>query len=143
MSNLPPSVPQFNQPIVNQATGVSTQVWYQFFLLLRGRLNGGTLALNVTEVTHEMSPYTIQSADFWLACDSSGGPITILPPEDINDGLVSQAQLYLVKDVTGQAGTNPVMFGMVLDGQAGLGLTAPYDGRWIGSYNGSDWSFLT
>jgi hypothetical protein len=56
-----------------------------------------------TNVTFAMSPYTVTATDYFISCDTSGGPITILLPN-----APTQYEQYVVKDRTGDALVNNV-----------------------------------
>lgn len=55
-------------------------------------------AFSYTTVNHAMSPYSITSTDYYLACDTSGGTITLLFPN-----APTFKRLFVVKDKSGTA----------------------------------------
>ncbi len=61
------------------------------------------VALSYVNVTFGMSPYTVTATDYYISCDSSGGPITILLPN-----APTTYDEYIIKDRTGNALTNNI-----------------------------------
>ena len=58
---------------------------------------------NYVNVTFAMSPYTVTPTDYYISCDTSGGPITILLPN-----APTQFDQLIIKDRTGDALVNNV-----------------------------------
>lgn len=61
------------------------------------------VAVNYTNVTFAMSPYTVTDTDYFLSVDSSGGPVTINLPDS-----TTNYRQFIVKDRLGQATTNNI-----------------------------------
>lgn len=99
-----------------------------------GVLATHTLTINVTgvvpsyvNVTFGLSPYTVTATDYFISCDTSGGPITILAPNAPTTG-----DQFIIKDRTGNALTNNITLttvgGVVLiDGSAVYTFDEPYE----------------
>ena len=72
--------------------------------------SGNTITVTLTgevpsyvNVTTAMSPYTVTATDYFISCDSTLGPITILLPNAPNT-----YDQFIVKDRTGTADTNNI-----------------------------------
>lgn len=61
------------------------------------------VAIEYVNVTTAMSPYTVTASDYFISCDSTLGPITILLPN-----APSTNRQFIIKDRTGTAATNNV-----------------------------------
>lgn len=61
------------------------------------------IALNYTNVTTAMSPYTVLAADYFISCDATAGAITLRLPNTTT----SKREL-IIKDRVGIAGTNSI-----------------------------------
>lgn len=89
-------------------------------------ISGNGQAINYTNVTHAMSPYTVLVTDFYISVDCSGGVVTLRFPN------VPTAKYYwIVKDRTGNAATNNITITTVsgvvtLDGQTSLIMDSNY-----------------
>lgn len=74
-------------------------------------------AVNYTNVTNAMSPYTVTDSDYFISVDSSAGPVTInLPDAPANN------KQFIVKDRLGQSSINNITVksltnGSTIDGQ--------------------------
>lgn len=85
-------------------------------------------AITPTPVTSAQSPYNVMPTDLILAIDTSGGPVTV----NMQSGSARSADLE-VKDVSGNAATNPISVVMV-PGQTADGLNPyPIDGNYGGA----------
>lgn len=73
----------------------------QFFV--GGGGGGSGTVSNITYVTNATSPYTVLPADYFISVDSSAGPVTIYMPNS-----PTPKQVWVVKDRTGFAPTNPI-----------------------------------
>ena len=60
-------------------------------------------AINYTNVTHAMSPYTVLTTDYYISVDCSGGVVTLNFPN-----APSAKQIWIVKDRTGNATANNI-----------------------------------
>lgn len=56
-----------------------------------------------TNVTTAMSPYTVLATDYFLSCDATAGPITILLPD-----APSNYRELIIKDRVGISATNAI-----------------------------------
>lgn len=72
--------------------------------------SGNTITITVdgtaptyVNVTTAMSPYTVTATDYYISCDSTLGPITILFPN-----APTTYDQFIVKDRTGTADTNNI-----------------------------------
>ena len=72
--------------------------------------SGNTITITVdgtvptyVNVTTAMSPYTVTATDYYISCDSTLGPITILLPN-----APTTYDQFIVKDRTGTADTNNI-----------------------------------
>lgn len=78
-----------------------------------------------TSINHAASPYGVSSsADYIIGCDPTAGAITINLPS-----LGYDAQAYIIKDETGQAGTNNITVqcsGHTIDGAATKVISTNY-----------------
>jgi hypothetical protein len=86
-----------------------------------------TEAVEYTNVTFAMSPYTVLSTDYFLSVDASGGAVTINLP----DAPITNKQ-FIVKDRLGFAGTNTITIksltgASTIDGQATYTFTDAYE----------------
>lgn len=61
------------------------------------------IALNYKNVTTAMSPYTVLSTDYFISCDSTAGPITILLPNT-----TTSFRELIIKDRVGTAITQNI-----------------------------------
>jgi hypothetical protein len=87
----------------------------------------GASILSITSVAHGASPYTVLSTDEFLACQSSGGVITIKLPNAPTTGRV----IY-IKDSTGAAATSNISVTTVggtvtIDGQTTYTVSTNYE----------------
>lgn len=86
----------------------------------------GTTTFNVTSVTHLASPYTVLTTDDYLACQTSGGTITIELPNSPATG-----RAWIIKDSNGAAATSNITVTTVggtvtIDGSTSQILSANY-----------------
>jgi len=65
-----------------------------------------------TVVTFAMSPYAVQSTDYILEVDSSGGVVQIVP-----QAVASRDKPLEIKDATGNAGANNIQISGTIEGQ--------------------------
>lgn len=56
-----------------------------------------------TAITFADSPYTVQSTDYYISADTSGGPIVVNFPD-----APAQNTTYIIKDRTGHASVNNI-----------------------------------
>jgi len=61
------------------------------------------IAINYTNVTHAMSPYTVTATDYFISVDASAGVVSILLPNT-----TTSKREFVIKDRLGQAGTNNI-----------------------------------
>lgn len=61
------------------------------------------LAVNYTNVTHAMSPYTVLAADYYISVDCSGGVVTLNFPN-----APTAKRTWVIKDRTGSAATSNI-----------------------------------
>lgn len=61
------------------------------------------VALNYTNVTNAMSPYTVTATDYFISVDATAGPVTIQLPDT-----TTFKREFVIKDRLGQASTNNV-----------------------------------
>lgn len=64
---------------------------------------GSSAIPNYTTVDFAMSPYTVLAADYYISCDSSGGPISLVFPT-----VPTAKRAWIIKDRTGTAATNNI-----------------------------------
>jgi hypothetical protein len=81
---------------------------------------------SITTVTHAASPYTVLSTDYYLACQTSGGTISILLPNAPASGRV-----ITIKDSNGAAATSNISVTTVggtvtIDGQTTYTMSTNY-----------------
>jgi hypothetical protein len=86
-----------------------------------------SIPLVITSVTHAASPYTALSTDVFLACQTSGGTITILLPNAPTTG-----KTYQIKDSNGASATSNISVTTVggtvtLDGQTTYTINTNYE----------------
>lgn len=84
-------------------------------------------AVEYTNVTFAMSPYTVTSTDYFISVDSSAGPVTINLPNS-----PTANRQFIVKDRLGQAGINNVTVKSLggvttIDGQASYVFVDNYE----------------
>lgn len=84
-------------------------------------------APSYVNVTFGMSPYAVTSTDYFISCDSSGGPITIR----LLDAPTTYDQ-FVVKDRTGNSATNNITIttvggAVLIDGATTQILDDAYD----------------
>lgn len=86
------------------------------------------IAVTPTVVTAAMSPYVPAASDTYLRVNTSGGPVTINMPAS-----ASRTNFLTIKDVTGNAGVNPIS--VVANGaETSDGLaTYPLNGAFVGA----------
>jgi len=82
--------------------------------------------LTITSVAHAASPYTVLTTDQFLACQTSGGTISILLPNSPAIGRV-----IIVKDSNGAASTSNITITTVsgsinIDGQTSVSILSNY-----------------
>lgn len=85
------------------------------------------LALNYTNVTNAMSPYTVLATDYFLSCDASSGPVTLNFPN-----APTTNREFIIKDRLGIAATNPINITTVggvvtIDGATTVTFTDNYE----------------
>lgn len=86
-----------------------------------------TEAVEYTNVTFAMSPYTVLSTDYFLSVDASAGAVTINLP----DAPITNKQ-FVIKDRLGFANTNTITIksltgASTIDGQATYSFTDNYE----------------
>lgn len=91
--------------------------------------SGNTVVVHFTPFIRDVSttPYVVVAIDFFLAVDSSGGPITINMPNTTTTG-----RMFVVKDWKGQAAINNIIIttpgGVALfDGFTAYTINAQYE----------------
>jgi hypothetical protein len=121
-------------------------------LLYAGLTFSGTSTITVTTQSAEVHsndalkvvspgayPYTTLEQDAVILVDSSSAR-TIIPNSTPNSGLK-----HIIKDSTGQAGTNPITItpsGKNIDGVASKTINTPY-GSIVIVYNGTEWNIIS
>jgi hypothetical protein len=85
------------------------------------------IALNYTNVTNAMSPYTVLATDYFISCDASAGPVTLNFPN-----APTAKREFIIKDRLGFAATNPINITTVggvvtIDGSTTLSFTDNYE----------------
>lgn len=87
------------------------------------------VAENYVRVTNAESPYTVLADDYFISCDSSGGPVSILLPDS-----PTQYDQFVVKDGAGNSSdptkriTVTTVAGVVLiDGDTSVVFTDDYE----------------
>jgi len=99
-------------------------------------LSGAADPVTVTTLTSVDSPYTVLAADEYIACDCTGGAITVIPPA-IG---VTGRRLHVVKiDATANAVTLDPVAGATINGALTQVLNARYQS--ITAWDtGAEWS---
>lgn len=85
------------------------------------------IALNYTNVTTAMSPYTVLATDYFISCDATAGAITINLPNS-----TTTKRELIVKDRVGAASTNPIHIttsggSVTIDGATTVSFTDNYE----------------
>ena len=84
------------------------------------------LLFPVTYVDSSASPYSASESDVYIACDSTGGALSIILPEEPDTG-----KIYIIKDSSGTAGTNKITItkdgGGDIDGESSYEMDAAYE----------------
>lgn len=85
------------------------------------------IALNYTNVTTAMSPYTVLATDYFISCDATAGAITLRLP----NAPTTKREL-IIKDRVGIAATNPINITTVggvvtIDGATTVTFTDNYE----------------
>jgi hypothetical protein len=83
-------------------------------------------AINYTNVTHAMSPYTVLTSDYYLSVDCSGGAVTLNFPN-----APTFKQIWIIKDRTGNASTSNITITtpgatVTIDGLTSYVMTSNY-----------------
>lgn len=121
-------------------SGTDVSIDSSCFLRVHGALvTSGSVQAGRTAVNSAASPYSVSAtADCIIACDPTGGVITVTLPN------VNYAALeYIIKDETGQAATHNITVnssgGLTIDGAASKVISSSYGVLRVYS-NGTNWS---
>lgn len=101
---------------------------------------GGELYLSgVAVIDNTLSPYTVPDGITIVACNTSGGAITVTLPASVDLN-----RIIIVYDISGNAGANNITIGgggNNINGAASLVLNVAYSGKWIQG-TGSDYNVI-
>lgn len=81
-------------------------------------LDVSNLTLNYINVTHAMSPYTVQATDFYISVDCSGGVVTLKFPD-----VPTFKRTWIIKDRTGNAAVSNISLTTISGARTFDGLT--------------------
>jgi hypothetical protein len=98
-------------------------------------INGNPSPVTVTNVT--TPTYTALATDYFLCVDTATTPVTITLPTGI------LGTVYIIKDCSGDAFTNPITIqgtGQLVDGSTAT-INTPYGGIQV-IFNGVEWSIV-
>lgn len=98
-------------------------------------IGGNPSPVTVTNVT--TPTYTALATDYFLCVDTATDPVTITLPTGI------LGTVYIIKDCSGDANTNPITIqgtGQLVDGSTAT-INTPYGGIQV-IFNGVDWSIV-
>lgn len=98
-------------------------------------INGNPSPVTVTNVT--TPTYTALATDYFLCVDTATTPVTITLPTGI------LGTVYIIKDCSGDANTNPITIqgtGQLVDGSTAT-INTPYGGIQV-IFNGVEWSIV-
>jgi len=87
---------------INNA-GLSSFNSVSFTVDANGYVSGTGFAINYTNVTHAMSPYTVLSTDYYISVDCSAGTVQLQFPNS-----PTFKRTWIIKDRTGNAATNNI-----------------------------------
>lgn len=97
---------------------------------------GNPSPVTVTDVT--TPTYTALATDYFLCVDTATDPVTITLPTGV------LGTVYIVKDCSGDATTNPITIngtgGQLVDGSSAT-INSPYGATQL-IFNGSEWSIV-
>lgn len=133
-----------NPPVLGLITSTGNTINWTFGA---GTINGEVvaptqeIAINYTNVTNAMSPYTVTATDYFISVDASAGPVTILLPNT-----TTSKREFVVKDRLGQGGTNNITITTVggavnIDGAATYVFTDNYESLEM-LFNGSTYEIF-
>jgi hypothetical protein len=91
----------------------------------------------VTVTTVTTTPYNVLFSDYMLAVDVEGPATIVLPIAPIGT-------VFIVKDIDGDAATNPITIaglGSTIDGSPTATIDAPYGSITL-IFNGTEWSIV-
>jgi hypothetical protein len=98
-------------------------------------INGNPSPVTVTNVT--TPTYTALATDYFLCVDTATDPVTITLPTGI------LGTVYIIKDCSGDANTNPITIqgtGQLVDGSTAT-INTPYGSIQV-IFNGTEWSIV-
>ena len=98
-------------------------------------INGNPSPVTVTNVT--TPTYTALATDYMLCVDTATNPVTITLPTGI------LGTVYIIKDCSGDANTNPITIqgtGQLVDGSTAT-INTPYGSIQV-IFNGVEWSIV-
>ena len=121
------------KPYATQGTSITATVGtasfdQDFFTVTNGFVSASSSQIfAITFLTDADSPYTLLPTDYYLSCDITSGPLTILMPNTDSGGRTT-----VIKDSTGNSETNNITIttpgGIVtIDGQTTFLIDTPYE----------------